>query len=228
MNSSRIARLKQAVAPLLLPQEGSRMNIASAKATNGGSNSNGTTNGQAIGIRFTETMRGFFSTSVQDDFQRGFSQGQENNSPFEFTLTVTSTDVDKMLRDPEHTASLSGSVTAPVLSATPMRVISGEFHLFVPDESEVETHLMRSRMLLDGPENERFFFDGFKVVHDDGVLNIWHDTTTLYITLFRGEGPDGPVVGKGILHILPKDFAHQLTTIEAVGAPNDLEGLRAE
>jgi len=94
-----------------------------------------------------------------------------------------------------------------------MPVVSGEFHLFVPDPTQVETHLMRYRMLLAAPGNQKFFFDGFKVVRHDGIVNIWHDTTTLYITVFREDGPECPVAGKGILHILPKDFAYQLTTI---------------
>jgi cholesterol oxidase len=36
------------------------------------------------------------------------------------------------------------------------------------------------------------------------------------------------VLGKGILHILPKDFAHQMTTIHAINAPNEIAGLKAE
>ena len=35
------------------------------------------------GMRFTETMRGFFSTQVKDDFQKGRDQGKKDNSPFE-------------------------------------------------------------------------------------------------------------------------------------------------
>jgi len=183
---------------------------------------------QPIGLQFTETMRGYFSTEVRDDYEHAAREGKQKNSPFEFTLSVVSSDVDRMLTDPSHTARLSGTVTAPALSANPMVVVNGEFHLFVIDPEQVETRLMRYRMLLADTDGEKFFFDGFKLVRNDGIRNIWHDTSTLYITVFQGEGPESPIVGKGILHILPKDFAHQLTTIQAINAPNELEALRTE
>lgn len=188
----------------------------------------GMTQARPIGLSFTETMRGYLSTGVQDDYQRATEKGKQDNSPCEFTLTVTSADLNRMLEDPNHTAKLSGTVTAPALSPQPMAVLSGEFHLFVPDPEHVETRLMRYRMLLAGTGGEKFLFDGFKVVRDDGVLSIWHDTSTLYISVFRGEGPESPIAGKGILHILPKDFMHQLTTIQATNAPNEFERIKAE
>ena len=172
-------------------------------------------------------MRGYLSTEIQDDYLRAAEKAQQKNSHCEFTLTVTSSDLDAMLGDPSHTAGLSGTVTAPALSPQAMTVLSGEFHLFVPDPEQVETRLMRYRMSLAGTGGENFLFDGFKVVRDDGVFNIWHDTSTLYITVFRAEVPESPVA-KGILHILPKDFLHQLTTIEATNAPNESERLKAE
>src|SRR6266478_7458435 len=184
--------------------------------------------GGAIGLRFTETMRGYLSTEIKDDYLRAAAKAEQDHSACEFTLTITSSDLDAMLRDPNHTAQLSGTVTAPALSPQPMTVLRGEFHLLVPDPDEVETRLMRYRMLLAGPGGERFLFDGFKIVRNDGVLHIWHDTSTLYITVFHGEVPESPLAGKGILHILPKDFLHQLTTIEATNAPNNTERIKAE
>ncbi len=182
----------------------------------------------SIGLRFTETMRGYLSTEVQDDYLRAAEKAEQDASRCEFTLTVTSSNLDAMLADSNHTAELSGTVTAPALSPQPMTVLRGEFHLFVPNPEQVETRLMRYRMLLAGMGGEKFVFDGFKVIRDDGVFNIWHDTTTLFITVFRGEMPDSRVAGKGILHILPKDFLHQLTTIEATNAPNESARIKAE
>jgi cholesterol oxidase len=181
-----------------------------------------------VGLQFTETMRGFLSTRILDDYQRAEDAAKRDNSPCEFTLTVASSDLNEMLENPEHTAELIGTVTAPLLSPQPLKVLHGEFHLFVPDPEHVETRLMRYRMLLAGAGGEKFLFDGFKVVRDDGVLNIWHDTSTLYITVFQGSSSDSPVAGKGILKILPKDFMHQLTTIRATNAPNEIESLQAE
>lgn len=173
-------------------------------------------------------MRGYLSTEVLDDYKQAAERGERDNSACEFTLTVASADLNRMLEDPNHTATLTGTVTAPALTPRPMAVLRGEFHLFVPDPERVETRLMRYRMLLQGAGDEKFFFDGYKTVPGDGVLSIWHDTSTLYVTVFRGEDSASPVTGKGILHILPEDFMHQLTTIQATNAPNELERLRAE
>src|SRR5262249_8397299 len=46
------------------------------------------------GIEFTETMRGFMSTKVTDDYQAGHDQGERDGSPFEFTVTVTAPNID--------------------------------------------------------------------------------------------------------------------------------------
>ena len=188
----------------------------------------GTTEAGQIGLSFTETMRGYLSTTVLSDYQEASEQGKQGNSPCEFTLTVKSADLDQMLNDPNHTATLSGSVTAPALSSEPMEVVRGEFHLFVPDPERVETRLMQYRMLLVGSKDDKYLFEGFKVVRDDGVFNIWHDTSTLYVTVFRGEQPECPIAAKGILHILPEDFMHQLTTIQATNAPSPIERMKAE
>ena len=39
------------------------------------------------------------------------------------------------------------------------------------------------------------------------MLNVWPQTTTLYVTVYQGDSESGPVLGKGILHIEPADFA---------------------
>ncbi len=190
-----------------------------------------------IGLTFTERMVGFLATdslqanTVSPADLRGFEEaaalGQRDETRCEFTLTITSSDLDQMLADPAHSAEIKGTVTAPRISAQPMTVVEGKFNLFVADPDNVETRLMRYRMRLASHDGEQFFFDGFKVVRDDGPLRIWQDTSTLYTTIARDSGMQNPV-GRGILHILPKDFAQQLTTISATNSRNKRESLEAE
>ena len=45
------------------------------------------------GLRFTETMRGHWSSEVTDDYEAGAARGKQNGSTFEFTLTVISHDL---------------------------------------------------------------------------------------------------------------------------------------
>jgi cholesterol oxidase len=164
------------------------------------------------GVQFTETMRGFASTSAVDDYTAGFEQGKADDSPLEFTVTVTADDVDRLVEEPEHEARLEGTVTAPALSATPMKVESGRFNLLTRDADHAGARQMLYAMPLVTDDGRRFHLEGFKQIHDDKGLDLWKDTTTLYVTVHEG-GEDGPVAAKGIVTIHVADFAKQMTTM---------------
>ena len=67
------------------------------------------------GIRFTEKMVGTFTPRKNN-----------NKSPCEFTLTIESSDVERMVScDPAHAAQISGTVTCPALSTTPLTISEG-------------------------------------------------------------------------------------------------------
>ncbi|MEM7395919.1 MAG: hypothetical protein AAF492_26600, partial [Verrucomicrobiota bacterium] len=74
-------------------------------------------------------------------------------------------------------------------------------------------------------EGRTFTFKGFKRIHDEPGLNLWDQTTTLYITVFDGEDETAPVFGKGILHIDPADFARQMTTLKVNYGKDEAERL---
>ena len=186
------------------------------------------TNGQArVGIQFTETMRGFMSTRVLDDYAAAAKAGEEEKSGFEFTLTIRSDDVNEMLTNPNHAASIVGTVVAPALSPEPLTVTAGVFQLFVADPEHVRGRRMWYRMPLTAQDGQRYSFEGYKLVNDDHGADIWRDTSTLYITVRKGDAADGTVVGKGILHIKPSDFAVQMSTMKVLNASGRLERLKA-
>jgi|CXWL01.1.fsa_nt_gi cholesterol oxidase len=172
-----------------------------------------------IGIRFTETMKGHFSTREKSDFRAAERSGELLGSPMEFTLTISSDDLDEMLSNPEHPARMVGTLTAPALSAAPLTAENGEFHLFVADPDRVDTRNMVYRMGLRSEEGRRYFFHGFKLVTDAPLVRSWPQTTTLYVTVHDGADDAAPVLGKGVLHIQPADFLKQMTTMEATNAP---------
>jgi len=70
------------------------------------------TTGGGVGVSFTETMRGFLSTKVTDDYKAGREQGERDASKFEFTVTVTAPNIDRLIADPTHEAILQGSIDA--------------------------------------------------------------------------------------------------------------------
>jgi cholesterol oxidase len=183
---------------------------------------------QKPGIRFTETMKGFFSTAVKDDYEQAEKQGRQSGSAMEFTLTIASDDLDAMIARPEHAAGITGTVTASALSAAPLTVTEGTFNLFVTNSEGVDVRNMDYRMKLRAQEGTTFLFKGFKQVDDGSLLHLWPQTTTLYVTVWPGDDDSGPAMGQGILHIHPADFAHQMTTLEVTNAPDrkaQIEGI---
>jgi len=170
------------------------------------------------GIRFTETMRGHWSTHVIDDFQAAAARGTQDGSTFEFTLTVISPDLEAMVADHQHTARMAGTVRAPELSAHPLTASEGVFNLLVIDPNEIGVRKMRYRMRLTSREGGTFFVHGFKRIHDDLGPDVWADTTTLFITVHDGDSETAPVLGRGVLQIEPLDFMRQMTTMEVTNA----------
>jgi cholesterol oxidase len=180
-----------------------------------------------MGLRFTETMRGYLSLQAADDYRRAAEQGRIDQSPCEFTLTVITDDLNRMLADATHHATMVGTVTAPTLASKPMTVSDGVFQLFTDDPDHVGTRRMNYRMRLMTEEGRPYYFEGFKSVHNDRGIDLWADTTTLFITIYDGNDATAPVVAKGILTIAPADFAKQMTTLRITNASTAAERLAA-
>jgi cholesterol oxidase len=180
----------------------------------------------ALGIEFTEKMSGFISTAVTDDYETAARQGQQDDSSFSFILTIVADDLDRLLADETYEARMLGTVHAPAFSPEPITVVEGAFNLLSEDPERVDGRQMRYRMTLVTEEGRRYWFTGFKTIHDQRGLDVWHDTTTLYVTV-RAEGDAGPVVARGILRIRPEDFMRQLRTIKVRNAQDAKQRLDA-
>lgn len=181
----------------------------------------------AAGIRFTETMRGHVSTSVLDDFLRAEQDGERADTPFEFTVTVDVADVERMVSEPDHRGTISGTLRCPALWAAPLQVENGTFNLLTSDPDRVNARKMRYDMTGTTADGRSFRVEGFKTIREDSALEIWADTTTLFVTVTETTGGAGRIVARGVLHILPADFLKQMTTMEATGAANPAEALKA-
>lgn len=173
------------------------------------------------GLQFTEKMTGYFSMNEKTDYQKAEQIGEKDNSPFGFTLTIISDDVEEMLNNPKHAAEMYGTVQAPALSPEPLTVSDGVFNLFIEDPNQVDTRIMGYRMKLHTEEGRDYYFKGFKTIRDDAGIDIWSDTTTLYVDVYDGENEQAELLGKGVLHIKPWDFVKQLTTVKI----NDVDSI---
>jgi cholesterol oxidase len=175
-----------------------------------------------LGVRFSESMSGYFSTKVTDEgddaYLRGSTQGRADGSLFQFILTIISDDLERTIADVNYVSPMLGSVLAPALSTQALTVTEGQFNYFLLDRDRVETKRMQYKMRISSVEGKSFYFYGFKVIHDDKGVDSWSDTTTLYITLYEGENEQGCVLGKGILRIPIASFMRQLTTMQVTNA----------
>lgn len=188
-----------------------------------------------LGIQFTETMKGFFSTKYRQaadtDFARyeqAYEAGKTDNSPMMFTVTVVAADLDRLIADPQHPATIVGTLEAPALSPQPLTVSNGVFNLFELDPEQVGVRHMNYKMKLSAEDGTNYFFSAFKSVPSDhSVLQVWHDTSTLFVTVYQGSDDSGAVVGSGVLHIAPADFAKQMTTMKVTHAASEKERLEA-
>lgn len=186
---------------------------------------------QKLGIEFTERMTGFFTTDFVagdslESFEQSASKGENNDSSMLFTLTVASDDVNALVESPDHPAKISGTLRAAALSPEPMLVTGGIFNLFKSYPETPDTKRMNYKMQVTTQAGESYFFYGYKIVKNSSVLTMWHDTSTLYVKVHKGTDATGEVVGKGVLHIKPTDFAKQMTTLKVTNAKSLEEKLK--
>jgi len=179
-------------------------------------------NQSCVGVRFTETMRGYMSTSSGLDYDDAELTGRHAGTPLAFTVTVTFDDIAAAIADPLHAGRIEGFVDAPALAPRPLKVEGGDFHLFERDSSESNTYRMRYRMPMQTEDGRCLVLHGLKTLRDDLGVDMWRDLTTLAVDI---EDPDGRAAGRGVVYISIHDFARQLATMEAVSARSRIEAL---
>ena len=92
-----------------------------------------------------------------------------------------------------------GTLSCPALSPKPMTISDGRFNLFTDDPDNVDTRNMIYRMTLNTGDGRSLFFRGEKIIKEGNLLEVWPQTTTLYVTVSESETPDAAVLGKGVL-----------------------------
>ncbi|MGN7760287.1 GMC family oxidoreductase N-terminal domain-containing protein [Paenibacillus sp. 22594] len=180
-----------------------------------------------LGLSFIETMKGYFTAQSTENFQEAYEIGLRNLSRFSFTLTVHTDNLEDMLENPEHRAAITGIVEAPTLSDKPISVHRGEFHLLRGNPDLPEAKEMRYRLQLSSVEGRAYVMEGFKRIKHDTKLDLWADTTTLYISVYDGGNTEAPLLGKGILFIEKEDFMRQLSTIRILNESGPIEKMKA-
>ncbi|WP_162415466.1 GMC family oxidoreductase N-terminal domain-containing protein [Cyclobacterium roseum] len=179
------------------------------------------------GVQFTETMKGFIGWGETADFDAGYEKGKAENTPFEFTLTIQTEDMDEFVAREDHPGAMLGSMSVPSLFEDALTAYQGEFNLFVQEKAKSRQKKMRYMANLLSPDGGDYYFEGFKDIENDYVVDAWKDTTTLFIALYEGTGPDGKILGKGKLVIKVADLLRQLRTVKAIHPRSKEEGIKA-
>lgn len=175
------------------------------------------------GVRFTESMVGFVANdpegAAKEDrlevYRAAAERGKTADGDLRFILTVDGNEIDRMVKDPDHTSGIFGTVTCSMLSPEPLIATQGQFNLFSVDPDRVETREMLYGLDLTAVDGRQYRFEGFKRVHDDAGIDSWSDTTTLYVTIYEGLDTRDTIIARGVLHIAPSDLIKQLRTLSA-------------
>ncbi len=179
------------------------------------------------GLRFTESLRGIISSAVDEDYRAAANPDRPGASELRFVITVLVEDLEALLKDPRHPMAVTGCVTAPALSQKPLTVTRGTLNVLVEDPQRPGYKQLRYALHLQSESGEKFFFEGFKQLTDDPGIDFWEDTTTLFVTVRRGEGPGAAPAYKGVLRISVDDFARQVSTFRVTHALSVQEQLSA-
>ena len=152
---------------------------------------------------------------------------------FRFALTVTLPDLAQALANPEYKGRITGTVRAPTIDEYPMQCTQGEFTVFAEDKARDHGtgKQMRYTFWMITRKAERFYFEGFKLVHDEGcnatvdLAEGWKDTTTLFVTVW--DSSRSHVLHRGMLRIKIADLLTQATTMRALNAHNFATKIKA-
>jgi cholesterol oxidase len=167
-------------------------------------------------MRFTERMDGHFAFDEVDPVT-GEEAGRRAGRTISFVLTISTDDLDAFIADPDHDAVAHGVVLCDELGGR-LPVQEGRFNLFVTEGPRARRMLYLLHFA-DGVGHP-LTLRGHKEIVGGPLPEVWPQTSTLYTQLLQGHvghEDDAPVVGAGVIHILPWRFAKQLTTFRFGG-----------
>jgi cholesterol oxidase len=169
-------------------------------------------------VEWTEKMRGWFAFGERD-YQSGYEQGrgESRRSALMFRLTIGTDDVYRFIDHPDHEADAHGWIASDVLGGR-LSVEKGTFNLF--KDAGLASKCMLYRLWFSDAAGHPLTLSGYKDIRTPRLTAMWPETTTLYTKILSGhvqtaEDEGAPLVGAGILRILPTDFAWQMTTFRA-------------
>jgi predicted patatin/cPLA2 family phospholipase len=167
-------------------------------------------------VSFREKMVGAFAFGEADP-DLGARRGAGADTELSLSLTVTVPDVDAFVSDRWHSCQLDGSVRCSAFGGT-RPVTDGVLELLWDQGDPTWKWLSYRVNFQDKDGNDITLFGRKNVIHKSGTVDLWSDTTTLYVHLFKGryEAEHSPrlddLAGSGVIRISLPAFLRQLTT----------------
>ncbi len=184
-----------------------------------------------IKIEFAEVMKGYVSAGATT-FADGYADGEKAGHTLALQVTVCIDDLEAFLHTPDHAGRLAGHIDCPLLGGL-CPVTSGTFRL-MPNTADRDRKVMYYQVYGVTPQGEPLTFVGEKQVQHTAPFDLWHDTTTLFVNVFRGHvDPSQPAQATlwatGIISLGLSEFMHVLRGLRATDArgENSAIGMRA-
>ncbi|MGH9276155.1 MAG: hypothetical protein ACRDZU_16045, partial [Acidimicrobiales bacterium] len=172
------------------------------------------------GLQFDEQMTGSWSPEAAPDvgnvgqYLDADEAGEAAGRGLDIALTMATSDVERLIDDLSAPLTATGTVAVGGLLDSPVPVVGGRVELVIADDP-IDPSVEHMRYHLPLPE-AGLHVEGFKILTDGDVTQLWSASTTLFVTI-RRDGPDGPIVGRGVARIGPIAFARLLSTLDITG-----------
>src|SRR5919198_4529041 len=174
------------------------------------------------GISFRETLSGPFALGEHEP-RAGEQAGKVSGTTLTMHAAVEIRDLSRFIADPAHTGSITGRVDFAPLDIGIMAP-SGLFNLFSPTGNRRRKLVMYE--LGFEVNGKSYYIAGHKEMQDDPGFDLWRDTTTLYTRLHEGTDASGPIVGSGVLRLVPSELMRLIASLHATNVQSILEQAR--
>ncbi len=176
-----------------------------------------------LGLRFTEKITGTLGLGQTDGYDPSQWNDQVRPCNAVMVVQVESDDIDQVLNHPTHLAALTGTISLPGIDDQPLQLQDGEFQLFIQDPDNPAGRTMNYRFRAVTTSGDDYYFSGEKLVSTGDSSGPVHDTTTLYVDLYRGTSVQGLQIGRGILKVHLLDLAASLKGLQVLGTHSLLQ-----
>lgn len=174
---------------------------------------------EASELRFSETMSGPVRFTASSSAAAGAPLREHQLT---LRLKVAVPDLEALLRDPRHRASLSGKVECQALGGD-LPVTSGTLDLLTVEAGGIT--MMRYTISCIDAAGRNLLVEGYKTLRHDAELDLWADTTTLTTTV---TGPEGHRLAEGTVRLTLRGLVRLLLSFRGRtrGAASLTAGLR--